>query len=198
MVIWPLTWLVELWKVPRKTPLLAYINQELTTIKRNCLDRTPVASDCLSLVEGLRWRTAGSLFLGAPQLYWGKFHCLSLSVERPLQETWPPLEVRTAGKCCLWLGSHMLSKNLQVLILKRRGSRAQNVACCTCFIWNFIIKKLAFVSQNFVSLRFEFWKLVAFFRANENSRIVKYLYWLKSTDTLRYVFELKKPGKAGM
>ena len=35
-------------------------------------------------------------------------------------------------------------------------------------------------------------------QANENSRIVKYLYWLKSTDTLRYVFELKKPGKAGM
>ena len=52
VVIWPLTWLVELWKVPRKTPLLAYINQELTTIKRNCLDRIPFASDCLSLARG--------------------------------------------------------------------------------------------------------------------------------------------------
>ena len=69
VVIWPLTWLVELWKVPRKTPLLAYINQELTTIKQNCLDRTPVASDCLLLTEGLGWRTAGSLFLGTPQLF---------------------------------------------------------------------------------------------------------------------------------
>lgn len=115
----------------------------------------------------------------------------------PLQETWPPLEVRTAGKC-LWLGSRMLSKNLQVLILKRRGSRAQNVACCACFVWNFIIKKVAFLSRNFVSLRFEFWKLVAFFRANENSRTVKCLYWLKSADTLRSACELKKPGKAGM
>ena len=67
--------------------LLAYINQELTTIKRNCLDRTPVTSDCLSLAaaEGLGWRTAGSLFLGTPQLCWGKFHCLSLSAERPPQ-----------------------------------------------------------------------------------------------------------------
>ena len=40
IMIWPLMWLVQLWKVPRKTPLLAYINQELTTIKWNCLDRT--------------------------------------------------------------------------------------------------------------------------------------------------------------
>ena len=86
VVIWPLTWLVEIWKVPCKTPLLAYINQELRTIKRNCLDRTPVASDCLSLAKGLGWRTAGSLFLRTTQLCWGKFHCLSLSAERPLQE----------------------------------------------------------------------------------------------------------------
>ena len=30
-------------------PLLAYINQEFVAIKQNCLDGTPVASDCLSL-----------------------------------------------------------------------------------------------------------------------------------------------------
>ena len=33
---------------PSQTPLLAYINQEFVAIKRNCLDGTPVASDCLS------------------------------------------------------------------------------------------------------------------------------------------------------
>ena len=82
--IWPLTWLVQLWKVPRKTPLLAYINQEFVAIKWKCLDGTPVESDCLSLPEGLGWRTAGSPLLGTPRLCWEKFHCLSLSVERPL------------------------------------------------------------------------------------------------------------------
>ena len=40
MTIWPLTWLVQLWKVPCKTPLLAYINQEFVAIKLNCLDGT--------------------------------------------------------------------------------------------------------------------------------------------------------------
>ena len=40
---------MQLWKVPRKTPLLTYINEEFVAIKRNCLDGTPVASDCLSL-----------------------------------------------------------------------------------------------------------------------------------------------------
>ena len=103
MVIWPLTWLVELWKVPRKTPLLAYINQELRTIKRNSLDRTPVTSDCVSLAEGLGWRTAGSLFLGVPQLYWGKFHCLSLSEERPPQSWWPRLSIVINGTNALML-----------------------------------------------------------------------------------------------
>ena len=83
MVIWPLTWLVELWKVTRKTPLLAYINQEFVAIKRNCLDGTPVVFDCLSLAEGLGWRTASSPLLGTSWLCWGKFHCLSLSAERP-------------------------------------------------------------------------------------------------------------------
>ena len=85
--IWPLTWLVQLWKVPRKTPLLAYINQEFVAIKRNCLEGTPVVSDCLSLAEGERlgWRTAGSPLLGTSRLCWGKFHCLCLSVERPPQ-----------------------------------------------------------------------------------------------------------------
>ena len=34
---------------PSQNPLLAYINQEFVAIKRNCLDGTPVASDCLSL-----------------------------------------------------------------------------------------------------------------------------------------------------
>ena len=86
ITIWPLTWLVQLWKVPRKTPLLAYINQEFVAIKRNCLDGTPVASDCLSLAEGLGWRTAGSPLLGTPGLCWGKFHCLSLSADRPLKK----------------------------------------------------------------------------------------------------------------
>ena len=38
---------------PSENPLLAYINQEFVAIKRNCLDGTPVASDCLSLGEGL-------------------------------------------------------------------------------------------------------------------------------------------------
>ena len=84
ITIWPLTWLVQLWKVPRKTPLLAYINQEFVAIKPNCLDGIPVAFDCLSLTEGLGWRTAGSPLLGTPRLCWEKFHCLSLSVERPL------------------------------------------------------------------------------------------------------------------
>ena len=83
ITIWPLTWLVQLWKVPCKTPLFAYINQEFVAIKRNCLDGTPVASDCLSLAEGLGWQTAGSPLLRTPWLCWGKFHCLSLSAERP-------------------------------------------------------------------------------------------------------------------
>ena len=82
MTIWPLTWLVQLWKVPRKTPLLAYINQEFVAIKRNCLDGTPVAFGCLCVAEGLGWQTAGSPLLGTLRLCWGKFHCLSLSVER--------------------------------------------------------------------------------------------------------------------
>ena len=69
------------------SPLLAYINQEFVAIKRNCLDGTPVTSDCLSLTEGLGWQTAGSLFLRTPQLCWGKFHCLSLSAEYPLQHS---------------------------------------------------------------------------------------------------------------
>ena len=51
---------------PSQTPLLAYINQEFVAIKRNCLDGTPVASDCLSLVRGLGWRTAGSPLLRTP------------------------------------------------------------------------------------------------------------------------------------
>ena len=50
------------------SPLLAYINQEFVAIKRNCLDGTPAASDCLSLAEGLGWRTAGSPLLGTPRL----------------------------------------------------------------------------------------------------------------------------------
>ena len=74
MPIWPLTWLVQLWKVPRKTPLLAYINQEFVGIKRNCLDGTPVASDCL---------------FGTPRLCWGKFHCLSLSKAASLRPPSP-------------------------------------------------------------------------------------------------------------
>ena len=39
---------MQLWKVPRKTPLLAFINQGFVAIKQNCLDGTPVQSDCLS------------------------------------------------------------------------------------------------------------------------------------------------------
>ena len=74
---------MQLWKVPCKSPLLAYINQEFVAIKRNCLDRTPVACDCLLLAEGLGWWTAGSPLLRTPLLCSGKFHCLSLSVERP-------------------------------------------------------------------------------------------------------------------
>ena len=53
---------------PSENPLLAYINQEFVAIKRNCLDGTPAASDCLSLAEGLGWRTAGSPLLGTPRL----------------------------------------------------------------------------------------------------------------------------------
>ena len=53
---------------PSQNPLLAYINQEFVAIKRNCLDRTPVAFDCLSLAEGLGWQTAGSPLLGTPRL----------------------------------------------------------------------------------------------------------------------------------
>ena len=87
IMIWPLTWLVQLWKVPRKTPLLAYINQEFVAIKPNCLDGIPVAFDCLSLAEGLGWRTAGSPLFGTPRLCWGKFHCLSLSAGRPPQNS---------------------------------------------------------------------------------------------------------------
>ena len=47
---------------------LAFISQELGAIKRNCLNGTPVSSDCLSLAEGLGWRTAGSPLLGTPRL----------------------------------------------------------------------------------------------------------------------------------
>ena len=53
---------------PSPNPLACLINQEFVAIKQNCSDGTPVASDCLSLAEGLGWRTAGSLFLGTPQL----------------------------------------------------------------------------------------------------------------------------------
>ena len=53
---------------PSQNPLLAYINQEFVAIKRNCSDGTPVASDCLSLHEGLCWKTAGSPILGTPGL----------------------------------------------------------------------------------------------------------------------------------
>ena len=55
---------------PSQNPLLAYINQEFVAIKRNCLEGTPVVSDCLSLAEGERlgWRTAGSPLLGTPWL----------------------------------------------------------------------------------------------------------------------------------
>ena len=53
---------------PLQNPLLAYINQELVAIKWNCLEGTPVALGCLSLPEGLGWRTAGSPVLGTPQL----------------------------------------------------------------------------------------------------------------------------------
>ena len=51
-----------------KNPLLAYINQEFVAIKQNCLDGTPVASDCVLLAEGLGWQTAGSPLLGTPRL----------------------------------------------------------------------------------------------------------------------------------
>ena len=44
--------------------MLAYIHQEFVAIKRNCLDGIPVVSDCLSLAEGLGWRTASSGPLG--------------------------------------------------------------------------------------------------------------------------------------
>ena len=54
---------MQLWEVPRRTPLLAYINQEFVAIKRNCSDGTRVLSDCFSLAEGLGWRTAGSPLL---------------------------------------------------------------------------------------------------------------------------------------
>ena len=70
---------------PSQNPLLAYINQEFVAIKWNCSDRTPVASDYLSLDKGLGWQTAGSPFLRTPRLCWGKFHCLSLSAECPPQ-----------------------------------------------------------------------------------------------------------------
>ena len=53
---------------PSKNPRLAYINQEFVAIKPNCLDGTPVASDCVSLEEGLGWRTAGSPLLWTPGL----------------------------------------------------------------------------------------------------------------------------------
>ena len=88
IIIWPLTWLVQLWEVPRRTPLLAYINQEFVAIKRNCSEGTRVAFDWLSLTEGLVWQTAGSPLLRTPRLCWGKFHCLSLSAERPPQAIW--------------------------------------------------------------------------------------------------------------
>ena len=48
----------------RQTPLLAYINQEFVAIKRNCSDGTLVATDCLSIAQGLRWQTAASPLLG--------------------------------------------------------------------------------------------------------------------------------------
>ena len=90
--IWPLTWLVQLWYITiwpltwlvltlANTPLLAYINQEFVVIEQNYLDGTLFLL-CL-VCEELGWRTAGSHLLEAPQVCWGKFHCLSLSAERP-------------------------------------------------------------------------------------------------------------------
>lgn len=64
IIIWPLTWLVQLWEVPRRTPLLAYINQEFVAIKRNCSEGTPVASDCFLLTRGWVSGQQAHLFSG--------------------------------------------------------------------------------------------------------------------------------------
>ena len=77
---------MQLWEVPRRTLLLAYINQEFVAIKQNCSEGTLVPSDSLLLAEGRDWRTAGSPLLGTPWPCWGKFHCLSLSAEHPPQQ----------------------------------------------------------------------------------------------------------------
>ena len=53
---------------PAQNPLLAYINQEFVAIKRNWSEGTSVALVCVSLAEGLGWRTAGSPLLGTPLL----------------------------------------------------------------------------------------------------------------------------------
>ena len=70
---------------PSQNPLAYLYKPRVCGNKAELLRRTPVASDCLSLQEGLGWRTAGSPLLGTPRLCWGKFHCLSLSAERPPQ-----------------------------------------------------------------------------------------------------------------
>ena len=64
---------------PSQTPLLAYINQEFVAIKRNCLDRTSVTSDCLLLAEGL-----ASLEVGRLQLY-ALFYRTSIQMSRGLK-----------------------------------------------------------------------------------------------------------------
>ena len=51
-----------------KTPLLAYINQELEAMKWTGLDGILVVSDCVLFAEGLGCRTAGSPLLGTPRL----------------------------------------------------------------------------------------------------------------------------------
>ena len=73
---------MQLWKVPRKTPLLAYINQEFVAIKRNCLDGTPVARRGAGLADSKLTspRDPSALLREVP---------LPLFVERPPQKLAP-------------------------------------------------------------------------------------------------------------
>ena len=84
--------------------------------------------------------------------------------------------------------------------MRRRGNWGGNSLCHTHFIWNIIIQKLTLLSlEILMSLGFGFWNLIAFSRANKNSKIEKYLLQWKSADTFIGTFEVERQvwGRAG-
>lgn len=117
--------------------------------------------------------------------------------------SWPHLVAKTGGKYCLWLGRHVLSKNLGVLILTRsRLWRQKESLCYTHFIWNFLIEELTFLSPEImVSVGFRFCHAVAFSKANKSGRIEKLLLLVETNRYLKWCVwgeEAGFGGRAGM